>query len=135
MYNRSLLLKLFRFDLLLRMGFGNWKHFNDCALRMLWNENAIYMLRQGRSKWVDYRDCVKVLLVHLYNHNKTQILHGRHVSRFHRNLIAYSFLTTSKKIGAMFRNFKVGGKTWQENNDALAKRSGIGLETADGISV
>ena len=30
----------------------------------------------------------------------------------------------------MFRNFKVGGKTRQENNDALAKRSGIGLETA-----
>ena len=52
------------------------------------------------------------------------------ISRFHWNLIAYSFLTTSKKIGAMFLNFKVGGKTRQENNDALAKHLGIGLQTA-----
>ena len=91
------------------MGYGSWKDFNDCALRMLWNENAVYA-RQGRSKRVDYRDCVKVLLVHLYNHNKTWFS-AAGVSRFHRNLIAYSFLTMSKKIGAMFRNFKVGGKT------------------------
>ena len=94
---------------------------------MLWNENAIYA-QQGSSKRVDYQDCVKVLLVHLYNHNKMWFSVAG-VSQFHRNLIAYSFLTTSKKIGAMFRNFKVGGKTRQENNDVLAKRSGIGLET------
>ena len=95
---------------------------------MLWNENAIYT-REGRSKWVDYRDCVKVLLVHLYNHNKMRFSMAG-ISWFHWNLIAYSFLTTSKKIGAMFWNFKVGGKTQQENNDALVKHSGIGLEMA-----
>ena len=110
------------------MGYGSWKDFNDCALHMLWNENAVYT-RQGCSKRVDYQDCVKVLLVHLYNHNKTRFSTAG-VSRFHRNLIAYSFLTTSKKIGAMFRNLKVGGKTRQENNDASAKRLGIGLKTA-----
>ena len=111
------------------MGFGTWKDFNNAALRMLWNENAEYA-RQGRSKRVDYRDCVKVLMIHFYNHNKTRFSTAG-VSRFHRNLIAYSFLTTSKKIGAMFRNFKVGGKSRQDNNDGLAKRSGLGVtETA-----
>ena len=110
------------------MGFGDWKHFNNCALRMVENENAYY-IREDRTKRVTYKDCVKVLLKHLYYHNKMQFT-AAGVSRFHRNLLAYSFLTTSQKIGAMFRNFNVCGKTHQEENEALAKWGGYKLETA-----
>ena len=95
---------------------------------MMENEN-LYHACEGQTKRVTYKDCVKVLLIHLYHHNKMQFTPAD-TSRFHQNLLSYSYLTTCHKIGSMFQHFSVCGKARQEENDALAKWGSYQLKSA-----
>ena len=84
---------------------------------------------KGDSKYLAYRDCVRIQLVLMYQYNLARLT-ASGTSLYHHNLLVYSFLRACQKIRVLFWHFDVCSKELLPVNEELAKQAGFGLQNA-----
>ena len=92
----------------MRLYYGNYKDFNDCALQLVknYNEHEVTPTRgyeDVANKRMQYRDAVKALTVYAYN-NAVKFFAQRGVHKQHLTALGLSFLEAAYFFGGEFRD-------------------------------
>ena len=92
----------------MRLYYGKYKDFNDCALRLMknYNEHEVTATRgfeDEANKRMQYRDAVKVLTVRAYNSAVNFFAPGG-VHKQHLMALGLSFLKVAYFFGGEFRD-------------------------------
>ena len=116
----------FRFGIILRLFYGNFQAFNDCAIRLMRNYN------DGETgKRMHYRDAVKILTVHAY-HACVRFFAPGGVHKQHLTALGLSFLEAARFFGGEFRDEAFTGrkKPRHRHDRNLVLSNGTGYKTA-----
>ena len=120
----------------MRLYYGDYKDFNDCALRLVKNYNE----QEGTptsgyedvaNKRMQYRDAVKALMVYAYN-NAVKFFAPHGVHKQHLTALGLSFLKAAHFFGGEFRDgcFTGPKKPRRRHDRNLVHTNGKGHQTA-----
>ena len=91
----------------MRLYYGEYKDFNDCALRLVKNYNEQEVAPAGgqetAAKRMQYRDAIKILTVYAY-HSAVKFFAPRGVHKQHLTALGLSFLEAAYFFGGEFRD-------------------------------
>ena len=91
----------------MRLYYGEYKDFNDCALRLVKNYNEQEVVPAGGhenvAKRMQYRDGIKALMVYAY-HSAVKFFAPRGVHKQHLMALGLSFLEAAYFFGGEFRD-------------------------------
>ena len=125
----------YRFTAVMRLYYGKYKDFNDCAIRLMRNYNTYELSATANSeddanKRMQYRDAVKVLTVRAY-HDAVNFFSPGKVHK-HLTVLGLSFVEAAYFFGGEFRDecFTGPNKPRQRHDKNLVRSNGEGHKTA-----
>ena len=119
----------------MRLYYGEYKDFNDCALRLVknYNEQEVAPVggQQTATKRMQYRDAVKILTVYAY-HSAVKFFAPHGVHKQHLTALGLSFLEAAHFFGGEFRDVCFTGpkKPRRRHDRNLVRTDGEGRQTA-----
>ena len=126
----------YRFAVIMRLYYGKYKDFNDCALRLMRNyyEYEVTVMRgfeDEANKRMQYRDAIKVLTVRAYNSAVNFFAPGG-IHKQHLTALGLSFLEVAYFFGGEFRDkcFTGQNKPRHRHDKKLVRQNGEGHLTA-----
>ena len=106
--------------------YGNYKDFNDLALRLTFNYNKYEPTRDlGKDAKLQYKDTIRILVIFSYN-QVVQYLCRVGIHKGHCQALAMSFLEMARFFGGQFCDEKMTNKLHHWFDDALAAKNGAG---------
>ena len=120
----------------MRLYYGDYKDFNDCAIRLMRNYNAYELSatadpEDDANKRMQYRDAVKALTVCAY-HEAVKFFSPGKVHKQHLTVLGLSFVEAAYFFGGEFRDvcFTGPNKPRQRHDKHLVRSNGEGRMTA-----